>query len=73
MATVEITYCVTWGYLPRATSLAAEIRKSRQAEVKLNKGSGGQFEVVVDGTLIFSKKAVGRFPEMDEVLSKIPQ
>ena len=39
----------------------------------LTKGSGGQFEVVVDGSLVFSKKAVGRFPELDEVLTKIPQ
>jgi hypothetical protein len=27
---------------------------------------------VLDGTLIYSKKATGRFPEVDEVLSKIP-
>jgi selT/selW/selH-like putative selenoprotein len=38
----------------------------------LIKGSGGQFEVVLDGTLIFSKKAEGRFPEPGEILEKIP-
>ena len=36
------------------------------------KGSGGQFEVILDGNLIYSKKQMGRFPEMSEVLDKIP-
>jgi selT/selW/selH-like putative selenoprotein len=38
----------------------------------LDKGSGGVFDVTVDGALIFSKHAVGRFPTHDEVLAKIP-
>ncbi len=42
-------------------------------EIKLHKGSGGRFDVVVDGTLIFSKSRGGRFPELAEVLSRIPQ
>lgn len=51
----------------------AEIRKHRQnVETRLIKGSGGQFEVVLDGTLIFSKKQAGRFPEPQEILEKIP-
>lgn len=41
--------------------------------MKLSKGSGGQFEVVVDGKTVFSKKQEGRFPEAHEVLSQIPQ
>lgn len=41
--------------------------------MKLTRGSGGQFEVVVDGNLVFSKKQLGRFPEPDEILSQIPQ
>ena len=45
----------------------------READVKLHRGSGGQFEVTVDGRLVFSKKQQGRFPELDEVLSQIPQ
>lgn len=31
-------------------------------------GSGGIFDVEVDGKLIFSKHQTGRFPENDEVL-----
>lgn len=29
------------------------------------------FEVTVDGQIVFSKKAVGRFPEHREVLEKL--
>ncbi len=32
---------------------------------------GGVFEVVYDGELIFSKKALNRFPENDEILTMI--
>ena len=51
----------------------AELRKHRNdLETRLIKGSGGQFEVVLDGSLIFSKKEQGRFPEPQEILEKIP-
>lgn len=34
-------------------------------------GSGGVFDVVADGQLVFSKKQVGRFPENAEVLAAL--
>ena len=69
---LEITYCGQLGYLPRAASLAAEIKQARNVEPALIKGSGGVFEIVLDGKLIYSKKQMGRFPELSEVLDKIP-
>jgi len=69
---LEIIYCGQWGYLPRASSLAAEIRKARGVEATLTKGSGGVLDVLLDGQLIFSKKQIGRWPELKEVLEKIP-
>jgi selT/selW/selH-like putative selenoprotein len=36
------------------------------------RGSGGEFEVSVDGRLIFSKKQAGRFPDTAEVLAQLP-
>jgi selenoprotein W-related protein len=39
----------------------------------LVEGSGGVFEVTVDGDLIFSKKQEGRFPEDDEVLGPLAE
>ena len=35
------------------------------------RSSGGAFEVVKDGKLIFSKHEQGRFPEHEEVLAKL--
>ena len=48
------------------------IKKERGIDAILHKGSGGQFEVVLDGKLIFSKKQLGRFPNPEEILSQIP-
>lgn len=36
-------------------------------EAELIKGKDGVFEVEVDGNLIYSKRATGRFPEPGEV------
>jgi len=34
-------------------------------------GSGGIFDVEVDGTVVFAKEEAGRFPEEGEVLALI--
>lgn len=34
-------------------------------------GGSGQFEVVVNGKLVYSKKAEGRFPEIKELKEAI--
>jgi selT/selW/selH-like putative selenoprotein len=52
--------------------LAAEILEHRGIEAILHKGSGGQFEVVLDGQTIFSKKKEHRFPDLAEILTHIP-
>jgi selenoprotein W-related protein len=48
------------------------VKTARGLDATLIKGSGGQFEVVYEGRLIFSKKELGRFPDTDEILSKLP-
>jgi selenoprotein W-related protein len=35
--------------------------------VELQSGSSGRFEITLDGELLFSKKASGRFPKAGEV------
>jgi len=40
-------------------------------EARLIEGSGGAFEVCIDGTLVFSKLKQFRFPEDDEVFAAI--
>jgi len=37
------------------------------ADVTLIEGSGGAFEIVRDGEIVFSKKALNRFPEEHEL------
>ena len=39
------------------------------AEIELVKSSGGVFEISLDGDLVYSKKATGRFPAWKEVES----
>lgn len=39
----------------------------------LEKGQSGVFEVSLDGELLFSKKALGRFPEDGEVEAAIAE
>ncbi|MBI5710274.1 MAG: Rdx family protein [Candidatus Eisenbacteria bacterium] len=58
--------------MPRAASLAAEIKQAKGVDATLIRGSGGEFEIVVDGRLVFSKKQLGRFPETQEALELIP-
>ena len=66
---ISIKYCVQWNYLPRATSLAAEIRKAFGVEAELIEGGGGIFDVKADEVMVFSKHKEGRFPENKEVIS----
>ena len=35
--------------------------------VELQPGAKGAFEILVDGKLVFSKSALGRFPESAEI------
>ena len=41
------------------------------ATVELVEGKDGVFEVTVDGDLVFSKRALGRFPDDGEVAGSI--
>jgi selenoprotein W-related protein len=36
-------------------------------------GSGGVFDVEIDGKLVFSKKQTGNFPRYREIVSKIEE
>ena len=51
-------------------SLASELL-SRWAPimrtVELESGAGGRYEITLDGDLVFSKKAEGRFPRRGEI------
>jgi len=40
-------------------------------QIELIEGSGGVFEVSTRGKKIFSKKQMGRFPEVEEILPQL--
>jgi selT/selW/selH selenoprotein domain len=67
---VEIRYCRQCRFILRASWLAQELLftfADEVGEVALVPGSGGVFEVAVDGETIFSRAAAGRFPEAKEL------
>lgn len=37
-------------------------------DASIREGTNGQFDVLRDGELLFSKRGQGRFPEEDEIL-----
>lgn len=42
-----------------------------KVDCALHRGDGGAFEVLIDGTLVFSKLATGRFPARGEIVALI--
>ncbi|MBF0171590.1 MAG: Rdx family protein [Nitrospinae bacterium] len=51
--------------------MAAKIEQRFGVSVELIGGGGGIFDVMVDGDLLFSKHAAGRFPEEREILDRL--
>jgi predicted Rdx family selenoprotein len=43
------------------------LRELAGADIELLRGSGGVFDITVDGELRFSKAALGRFPTDDDI------
>ena len=67
---IEIEYCTQCRFVLRAAWLAQEVLLSFGAEigeVALIPGSGGRFEVRLDGEVLFSRHPHGRFPEPREI------
>ena len=57
--------------MPKAAGLADALKKEFGVQAQLIEGSGGVFDVHVDGTQIWSKHDVGRFPEDSEIVDKM--
>jgi len=51
--------------------LAASLKREFGVDAELIRGTGGVFDVRVDGQLVFSKHDLGRFPEDGEVETAI--
>ena len=70
---VSIKYCTSWGYYSQALRLREELQNKFSADVEILEGSGGVFEVELNGDSIFSKKELGRFPNENEVIDLIEE
>jgi len=71
---VEIVYCTQCRWLLRAAWMAQELLSTFEdeiAELALKPGTGGIFEVHANGTLVWSRKAEGRFPEIAELKQRV--
>ena len=67
---IEIEYCTQCRWLLRAAWLAQELLTTFDADlnaVSLMPGTGGVFEVRLNGATLFSRKTEGRFPESKEL------
>jgi selenoprotein W-related protein len=67
---LEIRYCTQCKFMLRAAWLAQEMLATFEkelAEVAILPGSGGIFEVTLDGQTIFSNKESGLFPDVKQI------
>ena len=67
---VEIEYCTQCRWLLRAAWMAQELLATFEqdlGEVALVPGSGGVFDVRLQGKVIWSRAQQGRFPEAKEL------
>jgi selenoprotein W-related protein len=67
---VEIEYCSQCRFILRASWMAQELLMTfgeELGEVALVPGSGGIFEVRLDGEKLWNKKEAGRYPEPKEI------
>ena len=71
---IEIEFCTQCRWLLRAGWTAQELLTTfdgELGEVALVPGTGGVFEVRVDGRTIWSRKGEGRFPELKELKQRL--
>ena len=74
MPRIEIHYCTQCHWLLRAAWYAQELLTTFQGqigEVALVPGRSGLFEVYCNGTLLWSRKREGAFPEAKELKQRV--
>lgn len=68
--TLEITYCTQCNWLLRSAWMAQEVLSTFSLEmgaVTLVPGTGGIFEIRLDGDLIWERKRDGGFPDVKQL------
>lgn len=72
--TLEIHYCSQCRWLLRASWMAQELLSTFDGDIAaltLRPGTGGVFDITLDGEMLWSRKAQGRFPEITELKQKL--
>ncbi len=67
---LKIVYCTQCRWLFRASWMAQELLTTFEREldeVALSPGTGGTFDITLNGNVIFSRAEEGRFPESKEL------
>lgn len=73
-ARIEIEFCTQCRWLLRAAWMAQELLLTfgeELREVALVPGTGGIFDVRVEGETLWSRRVEGRFPEMKELKQRV--
>jgi selenoprotein W-related protein len=71
---ISITYCAPCQFLGRAMWIGQELLSTFQdytAALELVPARGGTLDVAVNGEVVFSKHAAGRYPELRELKESI--
>ena len=71
---VEITYCTQCRWLLRAAWMAQELLTTFEQElggVTLVPGTGGTYDIRIDGELLWSRSEAGRFPDIKELKQRV--
>jgi selenoprotein W-related protein len=72
--TLSITYCTQCNWLLRAAWMAQEVLTTFSLEmgaVTLVPGTGGVFEIRLDGELIWERRRDGGFPDVRELKQRV--
>ena len=67
---LEIHYCTQCHWLLRAAWMAQELLSTFDGDIQsltLKPGTGGVFDIQLDGQMLWSRKAEGRMPEITEL------
>jgi selenoprotein W-related protein len=71
---IEIEYCTGCRWMMRAAWMAQELLTTFEGnlkEIALVPGSGGVFEIRLEGQTIWSRAGEGRFPEIKELKQRV--
>ena len=71
---LSITYCTQCNWLLRSSWMASEVLSTFSTEmggVTLVPGTGGIFEITLDGALIWERKRDGGFPDVKQLKQRV--